>query len=227
MATAQTIINDALRKIGVLGDGETTSASMASNALSTLNDLVAEWSAERLLVFARTLENFSLVSNDGVYTIGSGGQFDTVRPHEIVAAYVRDSGNTDYPLEIINRDQYNAEPSKSTTGRPHRLYYDTTLTLGTIYLLPVPTDAETIYIDSVKPFTQFANLEAEASFPDEYTRAITLSLSVDLLDEYGVKGSDRLFQRAEMAKSKLKRLNWRPTYLSTEFAGQPYDINSA
>lgn len=227
MATAQTIIDDVLRKIGILGDGEAATASMAANALTVLNDMIAEWSADSLLIFSQTLENFPLVAADGVYTIGAGGQFNTVRPHSIVTAYVRDSGGTDYPLDIINRDQYNAEPSKSVSGRPNRLYYDSTLTLGTIYLLPVPTTAETIYIDSIKPFTQFATLGSTASFPDEYLRPIKLGFQLDLSDEYHIPISENLFRRAEMAKSKLKRMNWRPTYLKTELSGQPYNINNA
>lgn len=226
MATARTIITEAFRKITVLGDGETPTASEASNALSTLNDMIAEWSAESLMIHSRSQDNFALVVGTGSYTIGSGGTVNTTRPHEIVGAFVRDSGNTDYPVEIITRDRYNAEPSKTTQGRPYRLYYDPTLTLGTIKLFPVPEAAETLFIDSLKPFTQFTSLDATAPFPAEYNRALVLNLGVELLDEYPRKVSDRLFQRAALAKAAIKRLNWTPLELRTEFARMPYNINN-
>lgn len=227
MATARTLITEAFRKLKVLGDGETPTASMASDALNTLNDMIAEWSAEPLMIFSRSQDSFALVSGTGSYTIGSGGTVNTTRPHEIVDAFVRDSGGTDYPVEIITRDRYNEEPSKTTQGRPNRLYYDPTLTLGTIKLLPVPETAETLYIDSIKPFTQFSSLDATASFPAEYNRTIVLNLSIELLDEYPSKVSDSLFRRAAMAKATLKRLNFTPLALKTEIARMPhYDINS-
>ena len=71
MATALDIISSALRKIGVLAEGEVPSAAQASDALSDLNDLIDQHAAERLQIFHTTRTPFTIVANKETYLIGS------------------------------------------------------------------------------------------------------------------------------------------------------------
>ncbi|KKL64313.1 hypothetical protein LCGC14_2166320, partial [marine sediment metagenome] len=82
MATAGNIVDGAFKLCGVLVPTSTERTS----ALTTLNDLLALWSAERLLVYFVVEEPFTLVVGTNVYTIGSAGTFNTVRPAKITAA---------------------------------------------------------------------------------------------------------------------------------------------
>ena len=78
--TAREMIARSLRLIGVLAAGEVPSADEASDALTTLNEMISEWSNQRLFLFSITEESFTLTANVGQYTMGSGATFDTTRP---------------------------------------------------------------------------------------------------------------------------------------------------
>ena len=113
MATAGNIVDSAFKKCGVRlpTSGERTSA------LTTLNDLLALWSAERLLVYFVVEEPFTLVVGTNVYTIGSAGTFNTGRPAKITAAYLRDSDNIDYPLDVTMALKYSPGMTRVVASR--------------------------------------------------------------------------------------------------------------
>ena len=73
MATAQQIISSAFRKCKIKKPGVTE----LNDAFSSLNDMIGSFGAE-LATNALVRESFALTANDGEYTIGSGGDFDTV-----------------------------------------------------------------------------------------------------------------------------------------------------
>jgi len=50
--TAGEQINRALRLLGVLAEGETSSASVSQDSLMALNQMIDSWNTERLAVFA-------------------------------------------------------------------------------------------------------------------------------------------------------------------------------
>ena len=80
MTTTLDLITKALQKIGAVTKDETLSAGDVSDALSSLNDMISSWSLDSLIVYASTLENFTLTPGSYSYTIGSGGNFNTTRP---------------------------------------------------------------------------------------------------------------------------------------------------
>jgi hypothetical protein len=67
------IISRSLKDIGALEAGESPSAVAAQDALDMMNDLLAEWSNENMLVFYKTEIVFPVVQNQIQYTIGPGG----------------------------------------------------------------------------------------------------------------------------------------------------------
>lgn len=72
MTTPQDLINGALRSIGALESGEQPDPDASADALGMLNDMLAQWSNERMLVFFTTEIVFPL-TNTQSYTIGPGG----------------------------------------------------------------------------------------------------------------------------------------------------------
>jgi hypothetical protein len=96
---ARDILTRALRIAQVFAQGDDiTGTDEETDALSVLNSLLASWSAERLLVPHLETDSLTLTASDGEYTIGSGGDINTTRPLRIEHAFVRDSGNNDYPV---------------------------------------------------------------------------------------------------------------------------------
>lgn len=173
------VITEAYKKAGIVPDNATLSASKADKGKNDLNTLLGLWSAEGLLIYAGTLEYFTLVAGTASYTIGDGATFDSTRPEKILQWFIRDSSGNDYTdTEIWGKERYLNEPSKTTTGRPWGLWYNPTYPNGTIYLYPTPDAAESLYIYSEKPLSEIASLATSVTLPNEYLIALQTNLGV-------------------------------------------------
>lgn len=72
------IVSSALRAIGALESGEAPDASSANDAFNMLNDMLAQWSNDRMMIHYVTEVVFPLTPNKYQYTIGAGGQIGAV-----------------------------------------------------------------------------------------------------------------------------------------------------
>lgn len=210
--TARDIINLSLQEIGVLGIGETATADDITLSFDKLNLMIDSWGTDDLMHNALTEETFSVVSGTGSYSIGTGQTFDTTKPFYINSGYLRTSGNEDYQLDVIHKDDYNREFDKDITGLPFNIIYDANGTqqanqFGTIYFNSVPDQNYTLYLTSLKPFTEFANLNANVTFPAGYKKAIIENLAIDLSTSFGRPIVPELYRRAELSKKAIERIN--------------------
>ena len=73
MTTTLDIIKGSLRSIGALGTGEQPDPDTANDAFTMLNDMLASWSNEHMLVYCTQEVMHELVSGTYIYTIGAGG----------------------------------------------------------------------------------------------------------------------------------------------------------
>ena len=210
MATANDIINRALRSLSVIGQGESADPEQAADCLVALNDLLASWANESLMLFQVVQDQIVLTPGKKDYTIGEGAyDINAVRPVEIIQAFVRLNG-ADYPVDVVSRDMYQRIVLKSTsTNIPTFLYYDTGFPASTLRLWAVPSQANTLFIDSQKPLTSFSTLATAVSLPPGYERALRLNLAVELMPEFQVS-NPRLDAMAREAKGGIKRVNYRP-----------------
>lgn len=203
MATAQDIIEAAFRKAG----NNTPTAAHLANGLESLNNLLGSLSAEKLMVQGVVSETHTLVVGTNNYTFGTGGDINSARPNDIIDAFIRDSDNQDYPVELISQKEYNNIVDKTIQGRPYRLFYDNEYTLGKVYLYYTPDTAETLHIDSWKPITELAALGTTVALPSEYKRMLVFNLAVDLAGDLSYRMEASVYQSARDTKTKLKALN--------------------
>jgi hypothetical protein len=201
------LLTSSLRAIGVKNPGVTLTAEEVDDAKEILNLMLDLWSAEGLMVYASTRESFSLVNGQEAYTIGTGGNFNTDRPIQILNAYIGESGAADTPVEIIGANQYQGIWLKETPGKPDKLNFLGTMPLGTIYIYPSPDSAYTIYLDSLKPLTDITVLTSTISLPPGYEAALQSNLAVNLAPEYGRDPSQLVLKAAMESKKALMNLN--------------------
>lgn len=103
--TARDVIMKAFKINSIANPTDTQLA----NGLVLLNNMMQSWFAEGLMVPYTTLEDFSLTIGQSVYSIGDGGEFDTIRPTRILGGYLRGSDNRDYPvIPTMDRWTYDA-----------------------------------------------------------------------------------------------------------------------
>ncbi len=68
------IITRAMKDIGAVAAGEVPTADEAQDGLDMLNDMIAQWSNENMMVFYRSEIIFMTTQNQVQYTIGPSGQ---------------------------------------------------------------------------------------------------------------------------------------------------------
>jgi len=190
MLTVSELLKASMRVAQVIQKGEEPDAGEMADALEALIIMLHSWSARRLMVRANVPEIFPLVSGVSSYTIGVGGVFNTPKPYKIATAFVRDTNNMDYPVDIIDMGTYQRlEDKLVATGRPEVLMYDPGLAqqdpqLGTIMVYGIPDTAYTLGITSQKPFTDFTTISDDVTFEPPYEEAIKFEMAVRLWIEY-------------------------------------------
>jgi len=196
--TIQDILNESFRELGVLATGETLSAEMSQDAKRKLNLMLGSWSIRNVTVLATTEESFTLTANDGDYTIGVSGNFNTARPLKVMVASLEDTNGLFTPIELIGEDQYSSYGDRAiVTGPPSHLWYKPSQPLGRIRLYPLPDAADTLHLSSQKAFASITSLSAELDVDPVYLEAIIYNLAVRLGPGYGVTPSPLVLQTAQ------------------------------
>jgi len=222
--TARDLIKGSLRLLGVLASGEEPSADEAQDALSSLNSLLDSWRNERLMAYAVLSETFPLVAGQKSYTIGPGGDFDTVRPVRIERVQFNyTQGGAVLPLNLnvtlLDLDQYNQFVVPDTASPiPMWMYANEDFPLRTLYLYTVPAIAETVDLYVWKQLASFDSLDASIALPPGYEKALRFALACDLAPEFGTLPSAAVVSGAEEAKENIKSVNNRSPLMQTDAA---------
>lgn len=78
MAQPIDIITEALISIGALASGESVESAVADRCLNRLNDLLDQWSNDKMLLYCVQEVIHEITGNQYVYTIGNGGSVGAV-----------------------------------------------------------------------------------------------------------------------------------------------------
>jgi len=222
--TAQTIIDAAYRKVGLTDPTSTQD----DNGLEALNNMISLWGIDFLVPYV-TRESLTLTAGTAEYTVGSGGDLDTVRPVSILSCYLTDSDNLSSEVRIFGAADYNHITSKTLEGRPSRLYYIPEYTLAKIIFNKEANAAYTAYFEFQKNFTEFAALGTSFSFPNEYKEAMVYNLAIKLAEEETVEVPPSVFNTADTSLgliSRLNAVNRPPPKTKFDFCGTPYNITT-
>ena len=192
MATAQTIVDRALRLVGAIASGEDPTADESADALVALNHLLQSWQAEKLGFYTYADTAYTASAADYSYTVGPSGNFAlTPRPGKIENAYARVS-DIDYIIEIVSEQRWNAIANKTDTGEiPQFAYYEPTLPTGTLLVYPVPSASVSIHIVTGTPLPELATLATTVAGPQGGERARSYNLAMEMAGEDGNEGDVR------------------------------------
>jgi len=174
------------------------------------------------------------VNSDGTYTVNISQTVASTtisayyeRPLNINSAFVRINtnengqpilnGGLDYPITILNLENYELIGLKTLNGPwPRALYYQPSETLGTITVWPNPSQGE-MHIFSDTIFQRFTSINDEIMIPQGYYMALRWCLAERLMPMYG-KASPTQIQMingfAGHAKATIKRTNMRPVQVA-------------
>jgi len=208
-------INRALRLLGVLAEGETSSASVMQDSLMAMNQMIDSWNTERLSVFSTIdqIVNWPVGSINA--TLGPSGSLvrlngTAVRPILVDdATYFRDpQTNVSYGIKLINQQQYNGIAVKTVTSTyPQVMFVNMTYPDIDIFIYPKPTRLLEFHFISVQELAEPATLATTLAFPPGYLRAFTYNLAMEIAPEFGVEPSPQVQRIAMTSKRNLKRIN--------------------
>lgn len=208
MTTGRDVVEYALKKAGVLGVGQTASATDANDGINDLNDMLAQWNTKRWMIW--DLLDLAFVSTGAQsYTVGPGGNFNVARrPDRLEAAYQRQligTGlNVDTPIIVIpSYEEYSQIALKSLQSFGLYCYLQTTWPTAHLLMYPSPnaTNYEIhIVLKDVLPVLALStNL---SGFPTHYIPAMKYNLAKRMRQAYG-KGKTPDLELNALAKDAL------------------------
>ena len=149
------------------------------------------------------------------------------RPLSINSAFVRintnsngmpiNNGGLDYPISILNFDQYEMIGLKTLNGPwPKALYYQPTELLGNIFVWPNPSQGEMhIFADTL--FSRYSTLADQITLPQGFNNALRWCLAERLMPMYGKASQTQIAMItafAAQSKATIKRTNMKPPQVS-------------
>lgn len=193
--TRNEIIASALRKLGVLAEGQTPSAQNYADGMMALNTAISQLRAVGMPLWARS--EYTFTPTTGTYTIGTGMTLNTPFPVKLLQAF-RTETNAKIPLELMAREDFNILPTTST-GSPIKVNYQPNINYGTLSFWPSPTSSNTATITLVyqRPYQYFTASTETMDFPEEWYNALIYTLAVLLAPEWGVPLPDRQALKSE------------------------------
>lgn len=219
MTTVRDILTDALLELGVIDPSETISAGAAKTALRGLNRLVESWANEDLMIVTKDRLTFGLVGGQQSYTIGVGGDFNTtypVRPGQIDLVSVVVNG-VEIPIDVMNDEQWRDVTVKTTPSTfPLQVWANGNYPLNVLYFWPVPTAVNPLVMTVWGQIVDFASINDDVTLPSGYEDALVYNLAVRLAPQYGKEISPITASLAQSSKAMIKRMNWEPTYRSSD-----------
>ncbi len=198
------IISKALSKLGVVGEGETASASQIADCIDDLNGILAEFQTLGMPLWKREELAITLVSGQKEYTIGEGQAINTPYPYKLSQANLAIAGSTSrMNMTILAHYDYNNLPV-TTTGTPIQVTYQPFIDYGVLSVWPVPNSSvpagSQIVITYQRPLYKFTSGTETLDCPQEWYNAVIYQLAHVKSDDYSLPLEDRRWLEKQAEK---------------------------
>jgi hypothetical protein len=230
--TAQAIIDQALRLIGVLGVGTEVTAQEYTDCLQQLNLMVDRWNLTDLLVYSTNPHVFPLVPGKQSYKLGTGGDFDMPRPARIDRISIQYPNSSNQPIELPIDADFDLEAWQSIVVKnissqfPLYCWNNTGFPFMELNFWPIPAGPASVvlYTWDMMPFV--AALADNVELPTGYSDAIIYNLAIRLSQMFDREPSQQLVIEARKAKNDINDINdgtptmhYDPMWYGTDNAG--------
>lgn len=186
--TALTIIRDALGLTNAVGVDQQLTTDETADCLRKFNDLLEIFSTRNLAVYGRANLTFNTVVGQSVYTVGTGGNWNIVRPVRIVDPGYSVISSTSYPIVSMTQDEYDSIVFKGQTqDYPSRYLYVNDFPLGLLTVFPVPSAVTPITLPVDRVLSAISSAGATISFPPGYAMVFQYKLAIMLAPVFGKK----------------------------------------
>lgn len=191
--TRNELIAAALRKLGVLQEGQTVSANEYTYGTEALNAVIMLLATKGMPLWKRVQLPVTLTATK-TYTIPSA--------LKVAQVTLQETGGTQYDLIEKSLYDYNRLPNNSV-GVPVHYTFQPKIQDGTLTIWPLPDagsiSTKNLLVTYQKEFDGFFNSTETPDFPSYWIQPIIYRLAVALAPEYGLPLQDRqlLIKEAE------------------------------
>jgi len=240
LTTIRSTINGAMRKLGILAEGEELTPGQLTDAMIDVNGVIEDFNNQNLLI-THKVDNSYPTPDAGwsnVVTISpiEGSTFEEVSPINVHTAFFRDSGLSDSPLAEMSINEWAAIVNKQNIGRPTKYYISRDNQKFTIYFDMIPDADYTLHLIASMPYlgdgtnNQYTP-DSEINWDYGFERMIRLNLAIELADEYGAQVTQSLAILAQQSVDRIKDKNYDPLTSEVDTAltatnSQYFDITS-
>lgn len=215
--TRDNIIYAAFRKLGVLNEGATPSATQISTAATALNGVISRFNTLGMPLWKRFEESIDVLVGVDEYTL--------TNTLKVPAVYLRTiTSSVQYELEQKSEYDINRMPY-SATGIPVCWSFTTNISEGGVLRIwPIPDSSAannyTLQVIRQKEMEIFTSSGETPDFPPYWTDAVIYALAVSLAPEYSIPLNDR----AELKQQAKEYLDQAKGYSDEDgsFLIQPY-----
>ena len=185
-----------------------------------LNDNTIHWTT-----ISSVASSTSIVIASGLASAAASGKkvyaytTKSVRPTKIEYAFRRDKNNLDNEVSIIGEKEYKRQSNKGSSGPPVEIWYQPTLTTGSLYVWPVNGGAnwDKLILSAHFHPDDFDSASDNPQFPQEWANALIWGLAAELSPEYGLPLNERVYLH-KVADLKLEEaLDFDVENASVEF----------
>jgi hypothetical protein len=227
MTQALELITDAMLKAGVAAAEQPLDAATTQLGLRVLNRLMDSLANESMLIFDIIENSFSMVPGQASYSTTLLAK----RPINVSYVFVRQGvGNTpvDYPVDLIDAQEYAALQVKQISSLPRSCYYDSGAPNGLFYFYPTPSSTYEAHIGFYDTLQTFADTTVTVTFPPGYQHMIVASLAVRLCPFFGKQATPEMLEDARDSKAVIKRTNYRSPIMAqpAPLAAKQFNIYS-
>lgn len=218
MATGQSLIDRACRLLGVVASGSSASSAESADALIAMNAMLDTWRNDRLMGYALTTVSKAMTVADASYTFGTAADFNSARPVMVKHAYMT-IGDTDYPVKICTDAEWFAIEDKTVTSDlVEKIWYNPSMSTGTVNVWPVPNATNTLYLVVMTPVADLT-LAGTVALPQGWEDAIAYNLSIRIAPEFGAQVPAAVAKSAVDTLAAIKRRNSTPILSQTGLPG--------
>lgn len=185
--TRDSIINAALRKIGVIAQGDLPDAEQVSEAAEALEDLLKHLQSSTELRWNIVQRTQALVAGTSTYTLT--GSTDVI---DIYNLNIRDANLNNWPVRLVDSNffdqHYNSLTTESANPTVALAQFDRGATTGTpsvtITLNQPPSTSVTLYYRALIKQVNAGVGTDNLNMDELWMRVIKYGLACDLADEY-------------------------------------------
>jgi hypothetical protein len=235
MSLVSDIILQAFVDIGTITPGETITTAMQTDAFTRSNQLLGSLSTEGAMAFNQVMQQFNLLPGAAIYTLGSGGTFNTtggLRAQRVTiwratfsdmvkggpvlslaefasAAALEQKALAELNTQALLTGQIASFPSPIGAPIPSVVGADTAYPLINVRIFPAPlVQAGVIELGYWTPFAAFATVGDTVNFPPGYEEMFHWNLGLEIFPQFGRPSmKDVVVAMAQKTKASIIQQN--------------------